>query len=360
VIGFFWPRGTQLASPLALALLAVPLALLVLELRRRRRGAAISALPGGGRLPASWRTRLLWLPPVLRFLSLSLLVVALARPQQGVGRVESTADAVAIELVVDRSGSMAQLMPLDGVNMPRMDVVKRVVHDFLLGNEKDLGGRHSDLVGLVAFGDYAETICPPVRDPATVARLAESVQVANEHTALGDGLALAAARLHTAEQDLKNRTDASKYEQLRIKSKVVILLTDGANNYGEQRPEEAAKLAKDWGVKVYTIGLGAGVDSVQVVTDMLGNQHRIARPSDCDEPSLRRIADMTGGVYRRAQDGESLRNIYKEIDQLEKTSIKTVEYVDYNERFMAFAAAGGALAVAGSVLGATLLRRALA
>lgn len=363
MIRHLWPVGTQLATPAALLLLVLPITILVLELRRRPRTAPLSSLNAAAGVPGSWRTRLLWAVPVLRFLGFTALIIALARPQQGIGRMETSTEAIAIELVVDRSGSMAQEMILDGSSLSRIDVVKRVLRDFLVGNNKGLAGRESDLIGLVSFAGYAETVCPPVRDARTLAQLVDSIQLPQyqfeQGTAIGEGLSLAAARLRTAEQDLKNRTDAKQYEQLRIKSKVVILLTDGANNRGEHTPEEATKLAKDWGIKVYTIGIGAGTDSYQVMRSPFGDQ-RIRVPSDCDEPLLQTIADTTGGVYRRAQDGNALRQICEEIDKLEKTTVKTVEYVDYSEHFQGFAAGGAALLALGTLLGSSILRRVVA
>ncbi|MCC6323055.1 MAG: VWA domain-containing protein [Phycisphaerales bacterium] len=363
MIQHLWPRGMQFESPWLLGLLAIPLVIVILELRRRPRTVSLSALPSRFDIPRSWRTRMLWLPPALRFIGLSALVVALARPQQGIGRVETSSEAVAIELVVDRSGSMKAQMDLGGKDLMRIDVVKRVIHDFLMGTASGLKGRGSDLIGLVSFCGYAETVCPPVRDNATLAQLVDTLQLPQyrfeDGTAIGDGLSLAAARLRTAEQDLKNRTDAEQYRELRIKSKVIILLTDGANNRGEIEPLDAAKLAKDWGIKVYTIGIGAGADAYDVMQTPFGEQ-RVRIQSDVDEPMLREMATMTGGVYRRAQDGDALRAICKEIDSLEKTTVKTVEYVDYSERFMTFAAAGAAALAISTMLASTVLRRAVA
>lgn len=363
MIDRLWPSGMQFATPWALTLIVLPLVILAMELRRGTRAAGLSALPRGGRLPRSWRTRLLWAPPALRCLGLVLLIIALARPQQGIGRIGSSADAVAIELVVDRSGSMAQEMILDGKSMTRLEVVKRVVREFLVGDDSGLAGRPSDLVGVVSFAAFAQTACPPVRDPRTLVQLVDAIPLAQydyeNGTSIGDGLSLAAARLHTAEQDLKNRTDAEQFESLRIKSKVCILLTDGRSTPGTPPPLEAAQLAKDWGIKVYTIGIGAGADSYVVQRTPFGDR-RLRVPSDVDEPTLQQIADMTGGLYRRAQDGQALRRIYEEIDQLEKTSVRTVEYVDYSEKFTIFAAIGlGALATA-VALNTTVLRRTVA
>lgn len=352
------PPGFEFGSPWALLLLTVPAGLLLAERIRRRRSPRWTSLPRGG-LPRSVRSRLLFIPPLLRALALAALVIAIARPRLGVGRMETSADAIAIEMVVDRSGSMRQPMELDGVEMTRLDAVKHVVREFLVGNGRDLAGRRGDLIGLVSFAGYAETACPPVRDPRTLADLVDAISLAQyqyeQGTAVGEALALAAARLKTAEQDLKNRTDAENFEDLRIKSKVILLLTDGSSNRG-QDPIDAAKLAQDWGIKVYTIGVGAGGAPYRILRSPAGDL-RVPVGDDVDEQSLTRIAEMTGGLYRRAEDGEALRRVYEEIDRLEKTSVKTTEYVDYTERFAPFAAAGGIMLAGSLLLGASVLRR---
>ena len=212
----WWPSNMHFASPWALALLVLPLAIVVLELRRPRRAARLSQVPVSLGLPRSLRSRLLWLPPVTRCLGVCLLVVALARPQLGQGRAETSTDAVAMQLVVDRSPSMRAPTILGGSQITRMDAVKRVVRDFLLGDGRELEGRPSDLIGVVSFARFADTACPPVRDPSTLVQLIDAIEPARprsdeDGTAIGDGVALAAARLRTAEQDLRNRTSNRRF-----------------------------------------------------------------------------------------------------------------------------------------------------
>jgi Ca-activated chloride channel family protein len=357
-----WLGKIAFATPWALSLIAIPVAVLAWELLLRPRGARLSALPGPNavRIPRTFRSRLLWVPPATRFLGLALLVIALARPQIGQGRVETSTEAVAIQLVVDRSPSMRAPTMLGGAQVTRMDAVKRVVRDFLLGDGKDLPGRPADLVGVVSFARFADTACPPVRDPRTLVDLVNAIEPARprseeDGTAIGDGIALAAARLRTAEQDLKNRTDAASYEKLHLKSKVIILLTDGVQTAGERDPVEAAKLAAQWGIKIYAIGIGEDLNQEQYGRTE-GGDPQIVVPSEV----LKHVATDTGGLFRLAVNGDSLRRIYEEIDKLEKTSVKTVTYVDYDERFMPFAATGGGLICLASLLGGTFLRRTLA
>jgi Ca-activated chloride channel family protein len=361
MIDAIWPKNMQFATPWALLLIVLPLAIIAIELFvLRPRGARLSTLPAAGALPTSFRTRLLWVPPVTRFIGLALLVVALARPQIGQGRVETSTEAVAMQLVVDRSPSMKAPTYLGGAQVTRMAAVKQVVRDFLLGDGKDLPGRPSDLIGVVSFARFADTACPPVRDPRTLVQLVDAIEPARprsdeDGTAIGDGLALAAARLRTAEQDLKNRTDAARYDQLRLKSKVLILLTDGVQTAGERDPVEAAKLAAEWGIKVYAIGIGEDLNQPQYGRTE-GGDAQVVVPSDV----LKQVATATGGMYRLAVDGDSLRRIYQEIEKLEKTSVKTTTYVDFDERFMPFALGGGVALCLASLLGGTYLRRTLA
>lgn len=356
-------RSVRWESPWMLAL--VPCLLIawavIARLGRRGPSGALSTTHGLASLPRTIRQRLIWMPAAACWLGMALLALALARPQLGIGRVETSADAVAIQLVVDRSTSMNQFMEVDGAFQSRIDAVKSVLHDFLLGDGEELKGRTSDLVGLVTFARFAETACPLVRDPRTLVQLVQTVQTAQarfeDGTAIGDGLALAAARLKRAEDELKNRNRSGVSGALSIKSKVIVLLTDGDNNAGEADPLEAAKLAAEWGIKVYTIGIGAGSDSFQIVRDVFGRERRIRVPSTVNEDLLRGIAEQTGGAYHRAQDGEALRRVYAEIDQLEKSSINTVEYTDWQEKFMFPASVGGGLLAVGLLLGSTWLRR---
>ncbi len=347
----------------ALALLpAVVVAWIVLAgLSRRAPRGGLSSSAGLSMLPRTLRQRLMWLPTAACWVGMLLLTLGLARPQFGIGRVETSSEAVAIQLVVDRSGSMNQYMEVDGALVSRINAVKSVLRDFLLGDGKELTGRPSDLVGLVTFARFAETACPVVRDPRTLTQLVETIETAQaryeDGTAIGDGLALAAARLKRTEDELKNRRKSGRNEpDLTIKSKVIVLLTDGDNNAGEADPIDAAKLAAEWGIKVYTIGIGAGADSYQVIRTPIGEQ-RVRVPSNVDETSLKRIAELTGGTYHRAQDGEALRRVYAEIDRLEKSSVNTVEYTDWQEKFVFPVSVGGALVAAGLLLGSTWLRR---
>lgn len=357
------PSNLHWHLPWALALLTIPLLLLLWNpLSRKKATLPLPMSPamarGSVHLPRTMRQRLLWVPRVLSLLGAAGLIIALARPQLGQGRTQRTTDAIAIQIVIDRSGSMGTRMDFGGTALSRLDVVKNVLRDFLLGNGTDLPGRPNDLVGLVSFARFAETNCPLVRDHDALVQLADVLQPARDQieggTAIGDGLALAAARLRNAEQDLKSRKTSGTEDNLEIKSKVIVLLTDGANNAGQTTPDEAAKLAKDWGIRVYAIGIGGG--GFTTMRTPFGEQ-QVPVPSEIDEAQLRPLAETTGGIYRAAKDGDSLRKIYAEIDRLETSSVKALEFTEYTELFEYPTIAGAAALAMATLLSSAGLRR---
>lgn len=347
---------TRLADPIALALLAllIPAAWALWSPSRRAALRYSSMLLVDG-LPRSLRQRLAWVSPAMRLACLALLAIAVARPQAGVGRQRLATEGVAMELLVDRSGSMGEQMAFEGGVARRIDVVRRVLSDFVLGDGGELEGRPNDLIGLVAFARYADTLCPLVRDPDAVASFAESLDVvrlrSEDGTAIGDGLALAAARLKRAEEDLAAREGRDETDDaFTITSKAVVLLTDGRANAGDIDPLAAAQLCAEWGIRVYAIGIGSARESrAGGLVQFLG--------SGVDGATLQRIAELTGGRYWLADDERALREVYEEIDRLEKTRVESVEFTDYSERFGLFAAAALALLAFEALLGATLLRR---
>ena len=348
----------RFATPFVLfALLALPLLFLVW--RRRRSAVALgfsslSLLPTSGSL----RRRLQHLPFFLRFVALALVTIALARPQAGIEKVEESSRGVAIEMVVDHSGSMGAEMEFDGQAMTRLEVVKQVFREFVNGNGLELKGRPSDLIGMITFARYADTVCPLTLAHGALDGFLATIHLTPQdspenRTAVGDAIALAAARLHNAEETLARQTGA-KAKKYQIKSKIIILLTDGQNNTGRHSPEEAAALAKQWGIKLYAIGVG-GDDVVKVQT-LLGT--RMVRTGEgVDRDTLTKLAEATGGLFRMAEDAQALRAVYQEIDRLEKSEVESIRYVDYKEYFWPFALAALVLLVLETVLNCTLLRR---
>jgi len=327
----------RLADPWLLLLLLVPVALGFW--RRRRRGPA--ALISAAEIPAAagrtWRTRLRGLPGALRLAAIALLAVGLARPQAGFGVVRTSADGVAIMMVLDRSSSMNGAIGAGSSQTTRFIAAQNAFSSFVLGDGRTLEGRPHDLVGMIAFARYPETIAPLSRATDAVAALASSVNTAEQRaedgTAIGDAVALAAARLRNAEKNLAERNEQADDDEeadpdFTIKSKVIILLTDGENNAGDADPIRAARLAAEWGIKIYAVGI-TGDRSITLP----GGQRRRLPGSGADDGVLRRLAESTGGFYRPVEDAGALRAVYEEIDQLEKTEIRTREYTNYDERF---------------------------
>lgn len=320
-------RGFSLEQPWWLLLLLLLPLLWVRPLRRSARAAVM--LPMAGALVAAggatgWMARARWLLPVLRSLAAALLILGLARPIKANEQSRILVEGIAIELVVDRSGSMMALDFSRGDRrMDRLDAVKLVATEFIRGGG-GLPGRPDDLIGLVTFARFADSLSPPTLSHDYVIEALQSIRPATQQgedgTAIGDAVALAVERL----RDLaESRTDDASR---RIKSRVIILLTDGENNAGDIEPMTAAELARALGVRLYTIGVGSRGMAPMPVQTPLGLQY-INQPVSIDEDLLRRMAERTGGEYFRATDERSLRAIYERIDALERTATEERRYL---------------------------------
>lgn len=352
----------RFASPyLLLLLVAVPPLLWWMRYRDRRRRpvarySSVLRLLG---VKPTVRSRFMWLPWLLRGVALGMLVVALARPQTGIGEIRTTADGVAIMLVVDRSSSMSE--PMAGNDRrSRIDVVKEVCKEFVEGNGKELAGRTEDLVGVVTFGRYADTVCPLVKVHDTLVQLVDGLALAQprsmeDGTAIGEGIALAAARLKDAENELKKRNEGVIDPEFEIKSKVIVLMTDGEENVDTIPAGRAAKLCAEWGIRIYAIGIGSGLNE-RVIRTPFGTQ-RLPSFGTFNERLLKEVADTTGGRYWTVEDATSLVEVYDTIDELEKTDIESREFTSYNESFEKYAMAGAGLLVLEMLLSHLVLRR---
>ncbi len=345
-------------SPLAfLLLLLIPILIWFRYFRIKGGAIRFSTVGNAARAGKSLRQRSLWLPAFIRIVALVLLIIALARPQTGREQIREISKGVAIEMVVDRSSSMGAELEYDGEQMNRLEVVKRVFKEFVIGGDKSLPGRPNDLVGMINFARYPDTVCPLTLAHGALPAFLKSVKLAQDRaedgTAIGDALALAAARLKTAEESFKRQQNsADSYE---IKSKVIVLLSDGENNCGKRTPLQAAELAAKWGIKVYTIAIGGG-EAVTSIRTPFG-VYKVPSMQQVDTKTLEIIAEKTGGFFRKAEDGESLREIYEEIDKMEKSEIESVRFVDYKESFLGFALAGLLLIFLEIVLNSTLFRK---
>jgi Ca-activated chloride channel family protein len=279
-------------------------------------------------VPHGWAARTRWILPGLRTLAIVMLVILMVGPIKGDEHTSKSVEGVAIELVIDRSGSMRALdLQLNGRRADRLEVVKSVAADFVLG-EAELPGRAHDLIGLITFGTFADSICPLTLDYRTLTEALSQVRPATDaegaQTAIGDALALAASRLH----DLEDRTDLNTDD---IRSRIVILLTDGADTASELNPITAAEMAGALGIKVYTIGVGVEGLVPMPIVDQLGRTHIQQVVADLDEETLQAIAQATGGKFFRARDTQSLAAIYAEIDALEKTEVAEEHFYHYTD-----------------------------
>jgi Ca-activated chloride channel family protein len=290
--------------------------------------SSVSNLKGMG----SWKTKLRLLPFIFRLLCITSIVFALARPQTRNDEELVSGEGVDIILCIDISGSM---MAQD-FTPNRMEAAKEVAANFA-------ASRPADRIGLVIFSGESFTLCPLTTDQVVLAS-----QIANIHpglledgTAIGSGLATCVDRLRASQS----------------KSKVVILLTDGENNGGQIPPLTAKELAKATGVRVYTIGVGTD-GYAQIPMQTQGGQVVMQRDKvNIDEKLLTQIADETGGKYFRAKDNEGLKNIYNEIDKLEKSKIEVTALKRYSEKFYPFAMAALAFLLLEMLLRFTLFKK---
>ena len=308
-----------------------------------------------GSIKPTWRVRMLGFPGFLRCAAMACLVVAFARPQRGTEVMSESRRGVAIEVILDRSGSMQAPMAYDGSEVTRLEAAKRVLQEFVNGG-RGLPGRPNDLIGVVTFARFADTVCPLTLAHDALGRLVEGVTPAEnkseDGTAIGDAIALAAARLKTAEEALLRQDETRRHYE--IKSKLIILLTDGQHNAGKRLPEEAAAQAKEWGIKIYTIGIGDDQSFVQ--RNGLFGPLVIPMGGEVDKRMLQGLAKGTNGIFRMAKDAPALREIYKEIDRLEQSDFSALRFVDYRELFAHWTLAALLLLGLEVVVSSTILR----
>lgn len=292
-----------------LALLVVPMVLYYLWLQRAGSATVkVSSTTSLSSAPRTLRYYARHLPLVLRCVVVMLVAVALARPQSTESMSKTTVDGVDIVLALDVSGTMlaADFEP------NRLTVAKEVAAKFI-------ADRPNDRIGLVIFAGESYTQSPITTDKAALHTLLQQVEfgIIDDGTAIGMGLATSINRLRESD----------------AKSKVVILLTDGVNNTGQVAPLAAADIAAEYGIKVYTVGVGKRGTAPYPVVDMWGRTQYVQQRVEIDEQTLTDIAAKTGGEYFRATDERALYDIYERINQLEKSRVETDNYVKYNELF---------------------------
>jgi Ca-activated chloride channel family protein len=318
-------------------LLLIPLVFLVIQYEFRRissRNVIFSNIAVLRTLPRTFVQRLAKFVPHLLYAGIALWIVALARPQFGKEDYRVRTEGIAMIVCIDRSSSMAARdFTINRQPVIRLDVVKQTLRDFIQGNGS-LAGRTDDMIGLLAFGGYVDALCPLTLDHATLLDMLDQVQLPEQMawdarqvdialpaeegaTAIGDALAVAADRLRETE----------------AKSKVILFLSDGEQTFGTLSPMEGAEIAKTFGIKIYTIGIGSNGEAPYLVTDVLGRHRTVMHQVSIDETMLKNIAELTGGSYFNVRNTKALEEVYAEIDQLEKTVHEGRVYTQYAELF---------------------------
>lgn len=328
-----WFSNIHFAKPWFFALFAgLPLLILfyLRPLYRTQGSMLVSGVKafGSGR---SWKTMLRHILFIFRLLAISCIIIAMARPQTGSEQQLTSGEGIDIVFCIDISGSMLA----QDFTPNRMEAAKQVASEFI-------DRRPTDRMGLVIFAGESFTMCPLTTDHAVLKSQLFNVQsgLLEDGTAIGSGLATGVERL---------RSSVSK-------SKVIILLTDGEDNGGRLDPNTAKEIAKSFGVRVYTVGVGTeGFAPVPVQTSsgVIMQREKVS----IDEKLLTQIANETGGKYFRATDNESLDSIYKEIDRLEKSRFEVTTFTHYTEKFLPFVLTALLLLVLEWILRFTLFRK---
>ena len=305
----------EFASPKILWFLLLLIPLVAYYIYRARQGGAaviVSTIDTIKRAPKTIRYYLRHIPFVLRCVALSLIVVAIARPQSAEHYTNTTTEGIDIVLAVDVSTSMLA----KDFTPDRLSVAKEVASEFI-------SDRTGDRIGLVVFAGESFTQSPLTTDQSSLQTMLGRITsgVIEDGTAIGNGLATSINRLRESD----------------AKSKVVILLTDGVNNRGEISPLTAAKIAKDMSIKVYTIGIGRRGTAPYPIFDERGREVDVVNMKvEIDEKILRDIAEQTGGEYFRATDKQTLEAIYDRINQREKSKVEVENRTTLHEEFLVF------------------------
>ena len=304
-------NGITFAEPLLLYLMLVIPAMIAYYVLKQHKASASLLMPGlepFAKSGTSFRNYLRHLLFAFRLLALSFLIIILARPQSTDNFQDVSTEGIDIVLTLDISGSMLAR----DFKPDRLEASKNVATEFI-------SGRPFDRMGLVVFSGESFTQCPLTTDHAVLINLMREIQsgMIEDGTAIGMGLATAVTRIKDSE----------------AKSKVIILLTDGVNNRGEIAPATAADIAKTFGIRVYTIGVGTQGMAPYPVQTPFGVQYQ-SMPVEIDEVILKEIAQKTGGRYFRATDNDKLVQVYGEIDKLEKSKIDVRQYSRKEEKYL--------------------------
>lgn len=313
-----------------LFLLIPAIAWYVLKNKTNRAGMKISALEGLISAPHTYKHYLQHIIFGFRVLAVALLIIALARPQSVDKWEDISTEGIDIIMSLDISSSMLAR----DFKPDRLEASKELATEFI-------SGRSDDRMGLVVFSGESFTQCPLTTDHAVVINMMRDIQTGmiEDGTAIGMGLATAINRLKDS----------------KAKSKVIILMTDGVNNMGEIAPVTAAEIAQSFNIRVYTIGVGSRGMAPYPVQTPYGRQYRNMKV-EIDEEVLKDIAEITNGKYFRATDNNQLKQIYQEIDKLEKSKIDVKEFRKKSEEYLLFVIIAGVLLFLEILVRNTLLR----
>jgi len=317
---------------LYLLLLVVPVIVwYVLNHKQSHASIQVSTIKGIGKNHITYKHILRHVIFALRVLSIALIIIAIARPQSTLSWKNEESEGIDIVLALDISSSMLAR----DFQPDRLEAAKDLAIQFI-------AGRRNDRMGLVVFSGESFTQCPLTTDHTVLINLFRDIKsgMIEDGTAIGMGLATSVSRLKDSD----------------AKSKVIILLTDGVNNRGAIAPVTAAELAQTFGIRVYTVGVGTEGMAPYPVPTPFGIQIRNV-PVEIDEETLQEIAQNTGGEYFRATDNKKLKQIYEQIDQLEKSKIEVKEFSQKDEEFLTFVLLAAILLLSDMILRNTLLRQ---
>ncbi|MEW5820795.1 MAG: VWA domain-containing protein [Cyanobacteriota bacterium] len=295
--------------------------------------SSLNVISDIGKKDFAWSQHILL---ALRLFAVILIVLSLARPQIHEKVKEIISSGIDIMLVLDTSGSMeAKDFSVGNRRINRLEAVKEVVSEFVTK-------RPGDRIGMIVFGTNAYTQCPATLDHGILATFLKDINIgiAGTNTAIGSAIGIAVKRL----------------KDIDAKSKIIILLTDGRNHTGQIAPLTAAELAKTYGIKIYTIGVGSNNPSMNYGPGSLFYNFGVPQEA-LDEETLKEIADITGGLYFKATDTTGLKKIYETIDKLEKTKIKVKEYGHNTELYINFLTAGLLLLLTELILANTIFSK---
>lgn len=317
---------------LYLLLIIIPVVVwYVFNHKRTHASIQVSTIKGIGQNHLTYKHILRHVVFALRMIAIALIIVAIARPQSTLSWKDEESEGIDIVLALDVSSSMLAR----DFQPDRLEAAKDLAIQFI-------AGRRNDRIGLVVFSGESFTQCPLTTDQGVIINLFRDLKsgMIEDGTAIGMGLATSVSRLKDSD----------------AKSKVIILLTDGVNNQGAIAPATAAELAQTFGIRVYTIGVGTEGMAPYPVNTPFGVQLR-NMPVEIDEEVLQDIAQSTGGEYFRATDNDKLKQIYEQIDQLEKSKIEVKEFSQKDEEFLMFVLFAAMLLLADMVLRNTILRQ---